>query len=83
MICLDLFVVKFVLLMIYISQFSQRDVDTGKVRFHLNDMQGTCVSFEVNYAVSRVYVIEDIFEQYHNPKQSNTLFTEYKKNLCF
>ena len=44
-------------------------------------MQGTWVSFEVHYAVSKGYVIEEIFEQHHFPNQLNTLFAEYNKTL--
>ena len=60
---------------------SERDPETGKVLFHLNVMQGTWVSFEVHYAVSRGYVIEEIFEQHHFPQPSNTLFAEYNKTF--
>ena len=44
-------------------------------------MQGTWVSFEVHYAVSKGYVIEEIFEQHYFPNQSNTLFAEYNKTF--
>ena len=44
-------------------------------------MEGTWVSFEVHYAVSKGYVIEEIYEQPHFPQQSNTLFAEYNKTF--
>ena len=37
----------------------EQDQETGKVLFHLNVMQGTWVSFEMHYAVSRGYIIEE------------------------
>ena len=66
---------------LYFPILPERDPETGKVLFHLNVMQGTWVSFEVHYAVSRGYVIEEIFEQHHFPQQSNTLFAEYNKTF--
>ena len=74
MICLDLFDVALDLL-ICISLF------TGKVIFHLNGMEGTWVSFEVHYAVSRGYVIEEIYEQHNFPQQCKTLFADYNKTF--
>ena len=37
--------------------------------------------FQVHYAVSRGYVIKEIYEQHHFPQQCNTLFADYNKTF--
>ena len=63
---------------LYFLILPEQDPDTGIVLFHLNVIQGTWVSFEIHYAVSQGYVIEEIFEQHQFPDCSKTLFKAYK-----
>ena len=45
---------------LYFPILLERDPESGTVLFLLNVMQGTWVSFEVHYAVSQGYVIEEM-----------------------
>ena len=66
---------------LYLPILPEHYLNTGKVLFHLNVMEGTRVSFKVHYAVLRGYVIEEIHEQNHFLQQCNTLFAEYNKEF--
>ena len=66
---------------LYFPILTECNPQIGKVLFHLNVMEGTWVSFEVHYAVSRGYVIEEIYKHHHFPHQSNTCFADYNKTF--
>lgn len=49
----------------------------GKVLFALGTFIGTYTSVEIKKALSLGYVIEDVFEQWHYPRSSTTVFSQY------
>ena len=55
--------------------------DNGKIIYHLNTMEGTWSSVELQKAISLCYIIDETYEQHHFEEKKYILFRYYNKTF--